>query len=95
MPFWLGEWGKDVIVTIRNKGRRVEDLAAASILFRFTKPDGSNIDRTGIVSSPRGDVLYTLEEGELDQSGLWTLQVFTTYPNGLYRTTKRTFEVLQ
>lgn len=73
----VGDFGGDILVSVE------EDLSSATnLILTFTTPTGSEIVKAGSLGvSDKGSlaaneyVRYTVEDGFLDQSGLWKVQL--------------------
>lgn len=64
------------------------DLSTATLLeFCFGKPDGTVITRTPafVTDGTDGQLTYTTQSGDLDQSGPWQLQVHYVLAGGADR----------
>lgn len=86
--------GTNIIVTIQDDAG-VVSLAAATIVFTFTKPNGDKITKTGSLytDGTDGKTNYILTSGDLDQSGTWKLQLFVTIGTSSWYTNIYTFPV--
>lgn len=76
----LGDVGTDFNITILNKSGQAVDISSVSgpILFKFKKPDGTQIERVGSLAGDGTDgiVTYRTVSGDIDLYGNWKLQVF-------------------
>ena len=53
---------------------------ATDLIFNVRKPDGSEVDWTPTVVGLNGETLeYTIESGDLDIAGVWTVQPFVKF----------------
>lgn len=80
-----------------NVGGVPFDISAATVkTIRYRKPDETYIDKTANFINDGADamLLYTFEEGFIDQHGTWKYQVFLDFPTGEWRSTIEEFEVL-
>ena len=72
------------------------DIGAATITWRFRRPDGTTYDRsTSIVgASTDGRFEYVTVSGDLNQSGAWVRQAFVVLPgSGSWWTSKVSYDV--
>lgn len=76
MPIQLGDVGTQIIVRVREGGRRMDLRTAAVTRVVLTKPDGDVLlrDATLLTDGADGALLYVTAPGEVDQPGLWYVQ---------------------
>lgn len=83
-------------ITVRDENNMPIDLSqAVAITLKVRKPDGSVVDRpvTFITNGEDGAISYQMTPGELDQKGIWRLQVYLELGSGVRRSTIIPFEV--
>ena len=83
--------GVELLVTLKDEdGVAVDVSGATAIKFRFRKPDGTEISRSGSVKTTGSDgkVQYVTASGDLDQLGSWRYQVRTEYEDGAVLTSE-------
>ena len=76
MPIQVGDSGTELILKVREGGRRMDLAAATTTRLVLTKPDGNVLVRdAALLKDGRdGALLYVTGPGEIDQPGLWHLQ---------------------
>ena len=87
-----------VRLTVKDETDAVVDLSAApTIHFIFRKPSGVKLTRTPSFETDGADgvLTYTFALDELDEEGLWKVQVYVELPFGVRRSTIYQFDVLQ
>ena len=80
MPIQVRDAGTQILLKVREGGRRL-DLSGASVKrLVLTKPDGNEVVREAafLTDGTDGGLVYTTAPGEMDQPGLWTLQAELT-----------------
>lgn len=88
--------GVELLVTLKDPDGAVEDVSDASVIrFRFRKPDGTEISRTGSLKTDGtdGKVSYTSVENDFDQVGLWRYQVYVEAGSTKRTSTQTSFRV--
>ena len=96
MALQVLDYGATITLTITDGGSSVDISAATVKQFKFTKPDGvTTILKTAsfTTSGTDGKLSYTIEQGVLDQPGVWKLQAIITFSNALYHSTIINLEV--
>lgn len=76
MPIQLGDSGTEIILKVREGGRRMDLSAATTTRLVLTKPDGNVLvrDASLLTDGKDGALLYVTGPGEIDQPGLWHVQ---------------------
>jgi hypothetical protein len=76
MPIQLGDTGTQLILKVREGGRRMDLRAATTTRLVLTKPDGNVLvrDASFLTDGADGSLLYVTGPGEIDQAGLWHVQ---------------------
>lgn len=70
----VGDVGSAINMTVKD-GSTLINLDN-SVTFRFIKPDGTLVTKTGqITDAASGECRYVTESGFLDQAGDWKLQL--------------------
>jgi len=66
-------------------------ITATSVLFRFEKPNGDVIERTGSLNTTGldGIVKYTLIANDLDQPGIWHYWIKIITPTWIMATSEK------
>lgn len=92
----VGDLGTQFITTIYNQDGDVQDISAAtdmSISFyspsRITKTFPASFYTNGV----DGKIVYTLSQGDIDESGGWKFQITITFVDGKWNTNIRNFIV--
>ncbi len=86
-------------VQVRDNDDAVVDISpvGSTFLYTFLKPNGSYLNKTPslLTDGSDGRLVYTAGSGDLDQSGLWRLQVYVTLPtpSGNWRSDIDSFRV--
>lgn len=72
----VNDVGAALFVNIHENGVNKNLTDVDSIIYCFQKPDGEKLCVAGtIVSGLDGRVVYFTKEGDIDQEGIWLLQV--------------------
>jgi hypothetical protein len=76
MPIQVNDAGTQIVVKVREGGRRLDLSGATLKKIVLTKPDGNEVAReAGFLTDGRdGGLVYTTLPGEIDQPGLWQVQ---------------------
>lgn len=77
--------GVELLVTLTNSSGTAFDVSTATtIQFKFRKPSGTEISRTGVLDSggTDGKVRYVTIEDDLDEIGIWRYQVRIVLASG-------------
>lgn len=79
-----GDEGTEMRVTVTDDGVAVDLSSAVEILFIFRKPDGTTLEVNGelYTTGVDGIVYYNTVAGDIDQSGVYKLQVRVTISSG-------------
>jgi hypothetical protein len=77
MPIQVGDSGTQIIVKVREGSRRLDLSAATSLRLVLSKPDGNVVARDAalLTDGTDGAIFYVTAPGEVDQPGLWHVQV--------------------
>lgn len=80
MPIQVGDSGTQIMLKVREGGRRLDLSAATSLRVVLSKPDGNTLlrDATLLTDGKDGALLYVTAPGEVDQPGLWHVQAELT-----------------
>lgn len=75
---YVGDTGKILRVALK------EDLTdMTTVIYEITRPDKTKVNWTGNVEvASTGIVYYPTVEGDLNQSGDWTFQIYMIFNNG-------------
>lgn len=93
---FVGDEGTEIRVTITDNGVVVDLSSAIEILFIFRKPDGATLQVDGSLYTDGVDgiVFYNTIAGDIDQSGMYKLQVRVTISSGnVFSSSVGTFKV--
>lgn len=74
----INDVGVSIIVTIQDSDGAATDVSdATDITFHFVKPSGDPADKTGVFNTDGtdGKVKYVTQSGDIDQEGIWGLEV--------------------
>ncbi len=68
-------------VTIKDENDTVVDVSSATVTFTFSKPDGTQFNRTAslVTDGTDGNVKYNTVANDLDTHGRWKLQAFVDF----------------
>lgn len=82
-------------VTLEDCGTVVDLTGVISIEYNFTDPQGNNEVKSGalLTDGTDGKVVYTLQSGDLDEAGIWKLQVKVQLPTGTWNSNIEKFRV--
>ena len=81
---FVSDIGTEFRVTVTDDGVAVDLSSAVEILFIFRKPDGTTLEVNGelYTTGVDGIVYYNTVAGDIDQSGVYKLQVRVTISSG-------------
>lgn len=82
--------------TFKDEDGTVINISAFTTLeFKFRKPDGSTMVKTGTMvgDGSTGEMTYDPTVNDLDQVGNWEVQGFLVIPAGSYHSQVRQFRV--
>jgi len=81
---FVSDTGTEMRVTVTDDGVAVDLSSATEILFIFRKPDGTTLEVDGLLYTDGTDgiVYYNTVAGDIDQSGMYKLQVRVTISSG-------------
>lgn len=70
---------------------------ATTLKFIFRRPDDTTFERSAAFTSDGTDgiIQYATVDGDLNQSGSWSLQGYIVTPNGAWRTNTACFKVYE
>lgn len=91
----LGDYGTRFKLTLKDDAS-VVDISTASLLeLLFLKPSGAVVTKTALLFTDGTDgvVYYDVEDGLIDEVGLWKYQVFFTMSTGFWGSSIGTFRV--
>ena len=76
MPIQVRDSGTQIILKVREAGRRMDLRGATATRLVLTKPDGNAFvrDASFVTDGADGALLYVTGTGEVDQPGLWHVQ---------------------
>lgn len=77
--------GTEFLVTLKDASDAVINVSnATTIQFRFRKPAGTEVTRTGLLKTDGtdGKVYYVTAAGDLDEIGTWRYQVRIVLDSG-------------
>lgn len=76
MPIQVHDSGTQIVLKVREGGRRLDLTAATTLRLVLTKPDGNELARDAVflTDGTDGALLYVTGPGEIDQAGLWHVQ---------------------
>lgn len=81
---FVGDEGTEFRVTVTDDGVAVDLSSATEILFIFRKTDATTLEVNGqlYTNGTDGIVFYNTVAGDIDQSGVYKLQVRVTISSG-------------
>lgn len=91
----VGDIGTAFCVALEDCDGIVSLVGASNIEYTMTKPDGSSVVKTATLftDGTDGKVVYNTVAGDLDQVGIWKLQVKVTLPTGTWNSNIEKFRV--
>ncbi len=92
----VGDIGTQFITTVYNQDEVVQDLSLVNtITFRFYTPSRDTKDRVGALYTDGldGKIVYTLEDGDMDEAGTWKFQNILEFAGGTWSTNVEDFTV--
>lgn len=91
----IGDIGTAFEVTLEDCGSIVDVSTQTGIEYRFADPQGNIETRVGalLTDGTDGKVVYNLVSGDIDEAGIWKLQVKVTLPTGVWSTNIEKFRV--
>lgn len=80
----VGDIGTAIQVTLYDGSTALDVSGAASLTMYLTKPSGTTLTKTAtnVTDGTNGQIKYTTISGDIDEAGLWTLQVKVVLVNG-------------
>jgi len=95
MPIQVGDAGTQIVVKVRDGGRRMDLSAATSRRIVLTKPDGNEVlrDADFVTDGTDGALVYVTGAGEVDQPGLWQVQAQLVVGSWSGRTSRASLRV--
>lgn len=93
----LGDIGVSLRITVKDQDDAVVDLSSATVSFLVEKPGGSiaTFTASNVTDGTDGLVEYITESGDIDEVGIWTLQVKVVIGSTTYRSTENKFRVMR
>jgi hypothetical protein len=92
----VGDVGTQFILTVYNQDSVLQNLSTATLLkINFYTPSRVTKERTASLytSGADGKMVYTLIDGDIDESGEWSYQGLITFPAGNWSTNIEKFIV--
>lgn len=92
----VGDIGTELTMTITENGSFVDISGAQSKDFHFEKPGGNEIIKSAsfVTDGSDGQLQYTVQDGDLDESGLWAIQAEIVDSEGnTFHSDIKTFQV--
>lgn len=90
MPLTTGDTSPDLTGTCTTELGGVvtaANITGAALALHFKKPSGATVTKTGvIVNGAAGTWSYTWVAGDLDEPGVWWMEVQVTYSGGRVQT---------
>lgn len=82
--------GIELLVTLTSNNEVFDVSTATSILFRFRKPSGTEVSKTGILKTDGtdGKVRYVSVANDFNEIGTWRYQVYVELADGSKRTSE-------
>ena len=92
----VGDVGTQLLGTVTDDEVAVDISGATTKVFLFTKPDGTQINRTAnfLTTGTDGKLQYTTVANDLDLEGEWKIQGHIAMPSGNWHTKISRFTVL-
>ena len=87
--------GTKLLVTVTDDGSAVDISAASSLVIFIKKPDGTVLDRTGVLNTDGtdGKMYYLTVVGDLDVAGNYKIQGKVVISAGTFYTSISNFKV--
>ena len=85
----VGDFGTQFIVTVYNQYEVIQNLSTATLLgINFLTPSRETKAKTASLytDGTDGKIIYTLENGDMDEAGLWSYQAIVEFPAGSWST---------
>jgi hypothetical protein len=81
-----GDYGNTIVATVVDEDDIVDLTAATSIVFKFRKPSGTTLEKTGALFTDGSDgkVKYVTASGDIDESGTWRFEVVVNINGGKF-----------
>lgn len=78
--------GTVITLTVKEDGVAADISTATELQLRFWKPSDTStyVEPTFVTDGDDGQVTYTTLEGDLDEVGVYKLQVVVTLPSGKF-----------
>ncbi len=75
---YVGDIGTPIVVeVVDDDGADVDVSAAAALVYRVAKPDGTAEEWTASAGTETNEATYSVVDGDFDQSGQYKLQLYT------------------
>lgn len=84
----IGDYGTIFDVALEDSGEALDPATFTSGSFIFRRPDQTTFERSSgsAIFSSGSYFRYTTVEGDINQTGTWTLQVYVEDGAGLFHT---------
>lgn len=94
---FVGDFGILFVITVTENNAPVDLQAVTNIQFIFVLPGTIIIKRTGVFSTNGADgkVQLLSQDGDFPTVGAVSVQVNLTFPDGRFRTSLGSFDVLK
>ena len=91
-----GDWGTVLTVTLIEAGAAVDISSTTTRQFIITRPDKTILTVTAVfvTNGTDGQLTYTTVAGDINQSGLYSLEAKVIYSTGQYYSYTYSFNVL-
>jgi len=91
----LNDIGTTFLITVQDASITTDISSAVTKQIIFRKPDGSilTVDGSFTTDGIDGKVQYSTVSGDLNQTGLWKLQVYLVFSGGSWKSDIQSFTV--
>lgn len=92
----VSDIGVDIRLRVKDDDGNIVNISSAMVKrYDFAKPNGTTYSATAsfVTDGSEGLLYYQTLTGEIDQEGIWELQLYLELSYGKYRSTKIKFKV--
>lgn len=92
----VSDVGSSIVLTFYDQDDTVIDISTASTKqIWISDPDGNKTEKSGTfyTDGTDGKLMYTLQSGDIDETGLWKVQGYVVIGTGYYHSSVEPFTV--
>jgi len=93
----VGDIGTEFIITIFNQQSEIQnlsfDVVSLTINFKTPSREVKTKDAELYTDGTDGRIMYVLEDGDMDEAGLWSYQCVIEFVSGIWYTNVEKFTV--